>query len=88
MSATRPRATRGGSRAGSACERGGTRSGAVSCPSRLSQDISAGVLTESVYRRYAIVSQADLREGVRKLAAYRQAVAARQPTVVPLAQAP
>ena len=31
-----------------------------------------GHKTESVYRRYAIVSEADLAEGVKKLAALKQ----------------
>jgi hypothetical protein len=35
-----------------------------------------GHLTESVYRRYAITSSADLQEGVRKLNAVRRLSAA------------
>jgi integrase len=45
-----------------------------------------GHKTESVYRRYAIVSEADLTEGVRKLAALHAATAASPRTVVPLSQ--
>jgi hypothetical protein len=37
-----------------------------------------GHKTESVYRRYAIVAEADLREGVAKLAALHEAPAAVQ----------
>jgi len=45
-----------------------------------------GHKTESIYRRYAIVSQRDLAEGVAKLAALRQgALGAR--TVVPFPEA-
>ena len=33
----------------------------------------SGHKTESVYRRYAIVSEADLAEGVRKVAAFSAA---------------
>lgn len=43
-----------------------------------------GHKTESVYRRYAIVSEADLSEGVAKLAALHQANQGTPRTVVPL----
>ena len=44
-----------------------------------------GHKTESVYRRYAIVSEADLSAGVAKLAALHDGDAKRTPTVIPLA---
>ena len=40
-----------------------------------------GHLTESVYRRYAIVSEADLTEGMKKLAALHAGDQKRQPKV-------
>jgi integrase len=43
-----------------------------------------GHKTESVYRRYAIVSEADLTEGVKKLAALHATEAGTPRTVVPL----
>ena len=43
-----------------------------------------GHQTESVYRRYAIVAEADLEEAVAKRAAYQERVGARVRTVVPL----
>jgi hypothetical protein len=45
-----------------------------------------GHKTESVYRRYAIVAEADLREGVAKLAKLHegQVGAVPSPTVVPM----
>ncbi len=46
-----------------------------------------GHKTESIYRRYAIVSEADLREGVAKLAALHQAQAEAPRTFVPMAAA-
>jgi integrase len=46
-----------------------------------------GHKTESVYRRYAIVSEADLREGVAKLAKLHEGQATpSSPTVVPLSR--
>jgi len=45
-----------------------------------------GHKTESVYRRYAIVSEADLAEGVAKLAALQQAKQGKSRKVVPLAK--
>jgi hypothetical protein len=41
-----------------------------------------GHKTESVYRRYAIVSESDLAEGVQKLAALRTETPAR--VVIPM----
>ncbi len=41
-----------------------------------------GHKTESIYRRYAIVAQRDLAEGVAKLAALRQNQSGKQ-TVIP-----
>lgn len=38
-----------------------------------------GHKTENVYRRYAIVSEADLAEGVAKLASFHQREVAKQP---------
>lgn len=46
-----------------------------------------GHKTESVYRRYAIVSEADLREGVVKLARLHQREADRARSVIPLGEA-
>ncbi len=43
-----------------------------------------GHRTESIYRRYAIVSQRDLAEGVAKLAALRASEPAEGRTVIPL----
>jgi hypothetical protein len=43
-----------------------------------------GHRTESIYRRYAIVSQRDLAEGVAKLAALRACEPAEARTVIPL----
>jgi hypothetical protein len=43
-----------------------------------------GHRTESIYRRYAIVSQRDLAEGVAKLAALRAFEPAEARTVIPL----
>jgi hypothetical protein len=43
-----------------------------------------GHKTESVYRRYAIVSEADLSAGVARLAALHAGEAAAGRTVVPL----
>ena len=43
-----------------------------------------GHKTESVYRRYAIVAEADLTEGVKKLAALHAASAGTARTVIPL----
>jgi hypothetical protein len=43
-----------------------------------------GHKTERVYRRYAIVSEADLAEGVIKLATLHQAKQRKSRTVVPL----
>jgi integrase len=43
-----------------------------------------GHKTESVYRRYAIVSEADLSEGVRKLAALHEADPKANRTVLPM----
>ncbi len=43
-----------------------------------------GHKTESVYRRYAIVAEADLAEGVKKLAALHAASAGTTRTVIPL----
>jgi hypothetical protein len=43
-----------------------------------------GHRTESIYRRYAIVSQRDLAEGVAKLAALRASEPTEGPTVIPL----
>lgn len=45
-----------------------------------------GHKTESVYRRYAIVSEADLAEGVAKLAALYQAKQRKSRKVVPLSK--
>jgi integrase len=44
-----------------------------------------GHKTESVYRRYAIVAEADLAEGVQKLAVAQEQRAHRARTIVPLA---
>ena len=44
-----------------------------------------GHKTEAVYRRYAIVAEADLREGVAKLATLHAAPAAAR-TVIPFPQ--
>ena len=44
-----------------------------------------GHKTESVYRRYAIVAEGDLAEGVAKLAVLHQALGDAPRTVVPLA---
>lgn len=46
-----------------------------------------GHLTESVYRRYAVTSEADLREGVARLAALHAHASAASRTVVPLDRA-
>ncbi len=46
-----------------------------------------GHKTEAIYRRYAIVSEADLREGTSKLSALYATEEAAAPTVVPLAAA-
>ncbi len=46
-----------------------------------------GHKTETVYRRYAIVSESDLAEGVKKLAALHEAQANSSRKVVPLAEA-
>ncbi len=43
-----------------------------------------GHKTESIYRRYAIVSEADLAEGVRRLAALRPSTGSEPRRVVPL----
>jgi len=43
-----------------------------------------GHKTESVYRRYAIVAEGDLAEGVAKLAALHQTLAGTPRTVIPL----
>ncbi len=43
-----------------------------------------GHKTESVYRRYAIVSESDLSEGVAKLAALHERNSNEKRTVVPL----
>ncbi len=43
-----------------------------------------GHKTEAVYRRYAIVAESDLKEGVRKLAALHESDKARPKTVLPL----
>ncbi len=40
--------------------------------------------TESVYRRYAIVSEADLSEGVSKLAKLHEAAEKESRTIVPI----
>ncbi len=47
-----------------------------------------GHKTEAIYRRYAIVSESDLREGAAKLAALHAAASDGGRTVVPLSQAP
>ena len=46
-----------------------------------------GHKTESIYRRYAIVSEADLAEGVRKVASMQAGVASSVRRVVPIADA-
>lgn len=45
-----------------------------------------GHKTESVYRRYAIVSEGDLAAGVAKLAALHETLAEAPGTVIPLQQ--
>ncbi len=45
-----------------------------------------GHMTESVYRRYAIVSESDLTEAVKKLASLHPAAARTRPRVVQLHQ--
>ena len=47
-----------------------------------------GYKTEPIYRRYAIVAERDLAEGVAKLAALREGQAPGPRKVVPLVQAP
>ena len=46
-----------------------------------------GHKTESVYRRYAIVSEADLAEGVKKLAALHASTPSQPRTVIPFQSA-
>ncbi|MEO5656465.1 MAG: hypothetical protein ABIO65_05255 [Nitrospiria bacterium] len=46
-----------------------------------------GHKTESVYRRYAIVSESDLSEGVKKLALLHGTAEAAPRVVIPIAEA-
>ncbi len=46
-----------------------------------------GHRTESIYRRYAIVSEADLAAGVARLAVLHDSLAKASPTVVPMEEA-
>ncbi len=46
-----------------------------------------GHKTEAVYRRYAIVAEADLREGVAKLAALHKSGSERRRSVIPIQEA-
>lgn len=47
-----------------------------------------GNKTETVYRRHAIVSESDLAEGVKKLAALHASTIAGSRTVVPIPATP
>jgi hypothetical protein len=45
-----------------------------------------GHKTESIYRRYAIVAERDLAEGVAKLATMRKGAGGASRTVIPMAK--